>query len=181
MANKLKRPNLSSSDYLKTLKSFINSSNSTAIPPLVHDDTYYSDNAAKANFLNDFFVDQTVIDDNNASLPVPIFPEDACLNTVSITPVLQTLKLGKSSGSEYINNRNLKNKQFRFRNHYLNSLTAFLINRQCPDVWKEANVPLLYKKDDPSLVSYFRPISLLKTIGKVMEKIIHKHIYIFFQ
>ena len=75
-----------------------------------------------------FFVDQTVID--NASLPAPIFPEDACLNTVSITPeevksVLQTLKLGKSSGPGYINNRNLKNKQFGFRNHYLNSLTAF--------------------------------------------------------
>ena len=29
---------------------------------------------------------------------------------------------------------------------------------------------LLYRKDDPSLVSYFRPISLLKTISKVMEK-----------
>ena len=50
LANKLKRPNLSSSDYWKTLKSFINSSNSTAIPPLLYDDTYYSDNAAKAIF-----------------------------------------------------------------------------------------------------------------------------------
>ena len=38
----------------------------------------------------------------------------------------------------------------------------------------------LYKKDDPSLVSNYRPISLLNTIGKVMEKIIHKHIFIFF-
>ena len=86
LANKLKGPNLSSSDYWKTLKSFINSSNSTAIPPLLHDDTYYSDNAAKANFLNDFFVEQTVIDENNASLPAPIFPKGACLNTVSVTP-----------------------------------------------------------------------------------------------
>ena len=29
---------------------------------------------------------------------------------------------------------------------------------------------LLYKKDDPSLVSNYRPISLLNTIGKVMVK-----------
>ena len=38
----------------------------------------------------------------------------------------------------------------------------------------------LYKKDDPSLVSNYRPISLLNTIGKVMEKIIRKHIFNFF-
>ena len=38
----------------------------------------------------------------------------------------------------------------------------------------------LYKIDDPSLVSNYRPISLLNTIGKVMEKIIHKHIFNFF-
>ena len=38
----------------------------------------------------------------------------------------------------------------------------------------------LYKKDDPSLVSNYTPISLLNTIGKVMEKIIHKHISNFF-
>ena len=185
LANKLKGPNLSSSDYWKTLKSFINSSNSTAIPPLLHDDTYYSDNVAKANFLNDFFVEQTVIDENNASLPAPIFPEDACLNTVSVTPeevksVLQTLKLGKSSGPDNINNRILKELAIPLSKPLSDLFNCSLINRQCPDVWKEANVSPLYKKDDPSLVSNYRPISLLNTIGKVMEKIIHKHIFNFF-
>ena len=46
-----------------------------------------------------------------------------------------------------------------------------------PDMWKEANVPPLFKKDDPSSVSNYRPISLLNTIGKVMEKIVHKHMF----
>ena len=44
-----------------------------------------------------------------------------------------------------------------------------------PHIWKEANVCHLFKKDDPSSVSYYRPISLLNTIGKVMEKSVHKH------
>ena len=39
-----------------------------------------------------------------------------------------------------------------------------------PDIWKEANVSPLFKKDDPSSVSNYRHISLLNTIGKVMEK-----------
>ena len=51
----------------------------------------------------------------------------------------------------------------------------------CPDIWKEANVLPLYKKDDPSLVNNYRPISLLSTDGKVMEKIIHKHMFNFFK
>ena len=38
----------------------------------------------------------------------------------------------------------------------------------------------IYKKDDPSLVSNYRPVSLLSTIGKVMEKNIHKYIFNFF-
>ena len=38
----------------------------------------------------------------------------------------------------------------------------------------------LYKKDDPSLVCNYRPISLLSSIGKVMEKIVHKHMFNYF-
>ena len=49
----------------------------------------------------------------------------------------------------------------------------------CPNIWKEANVSPIYKKDDPSLVSNYIPISLLSTVGKVMEKVIHKHMFNF--
>ena len=38
----------------------------------------------------------------------------------------------------------------------------------------------LYKKDDPSLVCNYRPISLLSSIGKVLEKIVHKHMFNYF-
>ena len=46
---------------------------------------------------------------------------------------------------------------------------------------KKANVSALYKKNDPSDVSNYRPISLLSCIDKVMEKIIHKHVFNFLQ
>ena len=42
---------------------------------------------------------------------------------------------------------------------------------------KESNVLPLYKKDDKSLPSNYRPISLLSNIGKLLERIIFKHIY----
>ena len=40
-----------------------------------------------------------------------------------------------------------------------------------PDIWKAANVSPLLKKDDPSSVSNYRPISLLNTNGKAVEKL----------
>ena len=49
-----------------------------------------------------------------------------------------------------------------------------------PSLWKQANVTPVFKKNDPSDVSNYRPISLLNTIGKVLEKIVHKYVYNFF-
>ena len=43
-----------------------------------------------------------------------------------------------------------------------------------------AYVCAIFKKNDPSEVSNYRPISLLSTIEKVFEKIIHKHVFNFF-
>ena len=36
------------------------------------------------------------------------------------------------------------------------------------------------KKDNPTDCKNYRPISLLSTLGKVMEKIVHKHVFNFF-
>ncbi len=59
---------------------------------------------------------------------------------------------------------------------------SILFNRslseyQFPSIWKEANVIPLFKKSCPHTPSNYRPISLLSCIGKVMERIMFKHIY----
>ena len=46
-----------------------------------------------------------------------------------------------------------------------------------PSSWKEANVTPIYKKDDKSLPSNYRPISLLSQSAKVMERCVHKYLY----
>ena len=35
----------------------------------------------------------------------------------------------------------------------------------------------IFKKYDPSVVSNYRPISLLSAVGKVLEKVVHKHLF----
>ena len=49
----------------------------------------------------------------------------------------------------------------------------------CPNSLKIAKVIPIYKKDDSALVSNYRPISLLPSISKILEKIVHKRLYNF--
>lgn len=46
-----------------------------------------------------------------------------------------------------------------------------------PEKWKIANVVLIYKGGSRNNVNNFRPISLLPTPGKLLEKAIHSRIY----
>ena len=50
---------------------------------------------------------------------------------------------------------------------------------QCtvPDIWKRANVSPVHKKDDKGSVDNYRPISLLSSVGKTMENLVHKHVH----
>ena len=49
-----------------------------------------------------------------------------------------------------------------------------------PDEFKIAKVIPLFKKDDPKLLKNYRPISLLPTISKVIEKIIFTQLSAYF-
>ena len=48
-----------------------------------------------------------------------------------------------------------------------------------PDIWKQANITPIFKKNDASDPTNYRPISLLSSIGKVLEKLVHKRIFNF--
>ena len=50
----------------------------------------------------------------------------------------------------------------------------------CPDAFKLSKVIPLFKKGDSSLLVNYRPISLLPTISKVFERVIHDQMYEYF-
>ena len=49
-----------------------------------------------------------------------------------------------------------------------------------PESWKLAHVLPLFKKDDPSVTSNYRPVSLLSCVSKIFERVVFKHVYNFF-
>ena len=131
--------------------------------------------------MNDFFVEQTELDESNASLPPDVPISENNLNSISTSPlevesILKSLQLGKATGLDAINNRNLRELasplSLLLSDHFNYSLSTGKI----PLIWKEANGTPIFKKEDSSAVSNYRPISLLSAVGKVLEKVVHKHL-----
>ena len=50
-----------------------------------------------------------------------------------------------------------------------------------PDKLKVAKVIPLFKKGDPTLLTNYRPISLLPSLSKIFEKVIYQQLYAFFE
>ena len=138
---------------------------------MFHENINVVDNDGKANLLNNYFAEQIVLDDHLASLPELVNRTDPTLNTIVFSPteveeILSSLKLGKASGPDNINNKILKEAAIPLSKPLCDLFNYSMSKCICPDIWKEANVSPLYKKDDPSLVNNYRPISLLAKLWK---------------
>ena len=125
-----------------------------------------------------------MLDDHLATLPDSVNFEAPTLDSIHFSPtevkdILSTWKLGKVSGPDNFNNRILKEVAEPLSNPLCDLFNYSMSKCVRPNILKEANVSPLFTKDDPSLVSNYRPVPLLSTISKVMEKIIHKYMFNF--
>ena len=132
--------------------------------------------------MNNFFVEQTKLDESNASLPPDVPKSENNLNSISTSPlevesILKSLQLGKATGPDAINNRILRELASPLSLPLSDLFNYSLSTGKVPLIWKEANVTPLFKKEDPSAVSNYRPISLLSAVGKVLEKVVHKPLF----
>jgi uncharacterized surface protein with fasciclin (FAS1) repeats len=89
------------------------------------------------------------------------------------------LKPKKSSGHDGITSEFIRKAK-----NALSIPLSILINKtiefgHVPKILKLAKVIPIYKNKNPELYSNYRPISLLPSISKIMEKVIHKRLYHF--
>ena len=115
------------------------------------------------------------MDESQASLPSDTPKPDNNLNSISTSPsdvasTLKSLQLGKATGPYAINNRILKE---------LATPLSFPLSDLFNFSLATGKVHQMFKKENPSVVSNYRPISFLSAVGKVLEKIVHKHLFNF--
>ena len=149
------------------IKNLMKRSTNNSIPPLhIGSEIVYND-SDKANAFNDFFVGQTNLNVSNSIDPPPPYYDiihtlqDMHFEPYDITPILQGLTLGKAVGPDLINNRILKELSEQLSSPLCKLFNKSIDDEVFPESWKCANVCPVYKKDNASLVSNYRPISLL--------------------
>lgn len=147
------------------------------------------------NKLNDYFVnipvnikrDMPAIEVQHPSLQC--FSTPSRSNSMFLHPVtacevskcIKSLKSGKCAGLDGLTVECLKSV-----GEEIGDILAFFINWSFeagvfPETLKRAEVIPIYKKGDRRNVSAYRPISILKVISKVFEKLLHGRLYDFLE
>ena len=95
--------------------------------------------------MNDFFVEQTILDETNALLPLHIDPPENNINSISTSPhevesFLKSLQLGKASGPDEISDHILNKIATPLPRPLSNLLNFSLAPGKVPLLWKEENV-----------------------------------------
>ena len=183
--------NTNPKQYWKLVKYFIKSNKGAeVIPPLKTvsesgEDIYSFSDLEKANTLNDYFQSISNINEANTELP-NFFPRTAnSLDSIhieesEITDIIRALEVNKACGHDLVSHKMLK-----MTCETITKPLHILINRslaECtfPSLWKKAVVMPLFKKGSSDTPSNYRPISLISTVGKLMERVVYKHLYNFF-
>ncbi len=167
--------------YWKLLK---NATNKLSSKPILGikglDGKIITSDQEKAEIFNEHF--STIGEKLADSLPAVEYPTSTItINRVTPTvmdinltyeSVLQgvlNLKPDKACGPDKVSPKLLKNAGRALIPSLLSLYTSSAKSNSVPDQWKNANILSLYKKDDETEKSNYRPISLLCVPGKLME------------
>ena len=100
-------------------------------------------------------------------------------NEQEIVKLISNLPNKRTSGFDHVDNTILKELKFHLSEPLTVLFNHSLHEGKFPGVMKLAEVVPLYKGKDKAQTTNYRPISLLITISKLLEKIMHKRTYDF--
>lgn len=174
--------NISHKRWWSLVKSINKSNCKDTYPPLIVGEDILTDDLDKANAFNNYFIKASVIEDKNARVPdVNRIMAGAFENlTVTIQDVLDQLKsldISKSYGPDLISPRFLKEGADILAAPLCKIINNSLLQQVVPSAWKRANVIPIYKKGKKNLTDNYRPVSLLSTASKIMERTVFKYVY----
>ena len=142
------------------------------------------DEIDKANVLNSFFQSHTTLNEQNAVIPdLPAATVITPLNNIVLSPlevesVLKSLPVAKATGPDGLSNRVLR--ELSNKEHSIPYCSLFIESPSVgivPSSYKEANVCPVPKPGDYSRVSNYRPMSLLNSENKVLERLVFKNLF----
>ena len=90
---------------------------------------------------------------------------------------LKTLKTNKAIGLDKISSRLLKDSAESIAPVLTRLFNRSLDSSVFPAIWKQGKVTALFKSGDKSDCNNYRPITVLPTVSKILERAVHQQLY----
>ena len=184
LVNKLSQDHLDVKTFWKLSKNILGCKSDRSIPPLYENGQIISDDLSKATLFNNYFASISSFTENVIIPDLPNFKylTDTRLDRITtneneVESLLRRINTNKSSGPDGIGNWVLKHCAKSLSFPYSKLFNKSLETGIFPSQWKQANVCSVFKKDNKSDKTNYRPISLLSSSSKILEKIVYKRLY----
>ncbi|KAI8516342.1 hypothetical protein Bbelb_049230 [Branchiostoma belcheri] len=180
ISDKCKSPD--ASKLLWSVLNRLNGKESRGIPTLSNNGLLVDKEEEKAELLNEIFVNITKDcnhPDRTMKLPILTSKQFTTLQVTreEVLTVLLSLQVDKAPGPDGISNKLLREAAPEICDSLQCLFNYSLSTGTFPTEWKQSNVTPVYKKGDKTDPLNYRPISLLPTVAKVMERLVHNHLY----
>ena len=152
------------------------------IPPLVEDNLTVQDPAQKSNIFNDFFASKSSV--TNSDDPIPILQRKDGVSPLGVlnTSPIEVAKFARHIKKSQFSECGIPGKFINLISTPISYSLSRLFNNlfevgHFPHLWKMAHITAIYKKSGPKTdKSSFRPISILPTLSKLCESVIHERL-----
>ena len=94
---------------------------------------------------------------------------------------LRKLQRKKATGCDGLPASFLKDSKDSIKNPLCHIINLSIVNGIVPTEWKTARIVPIHKSGSRTLFDNYRPISILPTISKIIEKIVHKQLVTFLE
>ena len=164
-------------NWWNLIKSLLGNRNKKPIPPLKINNEFITDDTEKAELFNAYFCEQSNLNDCHKNLPdfddtLGIGLDNIIITELEVEDILNALNTSKAIGPDLISPRILKEGKNVLKYPLCKLFNLSLQQGIYPDLWKYANVIPVFKKECPSNIKNYRPISLISIVGKDMERCI---------
>ena len=171
-------------NWWKTIKLNLGLTSFSSIPILYNNGVLCTTDAEKCETMNAYFASQCNanydhITNSDGNEDSPGLLNDIVLTDSSILKILKSLNMYKASGPDGINNIVLKKCAESLTYPLKLIFRKSLDDGKFPASWKIANICPIYKKGDKQMAENYRPIALLSTLSKVLERVVYNQLYEF--
>ena len=179
----MKNPEISAKKKFSILTKLMKTQKVSTIPPILDKDKVVTDAQAKCKIFNDYFASKASVPGNDDQVPDLAPRDDIVENLTTVnTSYIEVAKLCRDIKKSKTSHCGLPGKFISMIATPISFTLAQIFNNMFdagifPEIFKLAHVCPVYKRSGlKSDISNWRPISLLPTLSKIAESVMHKRL-----